>query len=130
MKHTTPLTVRPYECDSYGHVNHAVYVNYLEHARMQFLHAAGYDYKGLIAAGFFTVISRLDIAYRSSAYADDALEIETESRETRRVSGVFHQVIRRGPDVVAEADVHWCVVDGAGRPARPPERYDLRRLLP
>ncbi len=130
MKHTTPLTVRPYECDSYGHVNHAVYVNYLEHARMQFLHAAGYDYKGLIAAGFFTVISRLDIAYRSPAYADDALEIETESRETRRVSGVFHQVIRRGPDVVAEADVHWCVVDGAGRPARPPERYDLRRLLP
>ena len=130
MKHTTPLTVRPYECDSYGHVNHAVYVNYLEHARMQFLHAAGYDYKGLIAAGFFTVISRLDIAYRSPAYADDALEIETESRETRRVSGVFHQVIRRGPDVDAEADVHWCVVDGAGRPARPPERYDLRRLLP
>ena len=130
MKHTTPLTVRPYECDSYGHVNHAVYVNYLEHARMQFLHAAGYDYKGLIAAGFFTVISHLDIAYRSPAYADDALEIETESRETRRVSGVFHQVIRRGPDVVAEADVHWCVVDGAGRPARPPERYDLRRLLP
>ena len=34
MKHATRLTVRPYECDSYGHVNHAVYVNYLEHARI------------------------------------------------------------------------------------------------
>ena len=72
MKHLTPLTVRPYECDSYGHVNHAVYVNYLEHARMQFLHAAGFDYKGMIADGFFTVIARLDISYRSPAYADDA----------------------------------------------------------
>jgi hypothetical protein len=58
MKHTTPLTVRPYECDSYGHVNHAVYVNYLEHARMQFLLAAGFDFKGLVAAGFFMIVSR------------------------------------------------------------------------
>ncbi|MGD9781362.1 MAG: acyl-CoA thioesterase [Kiritimatiellia bacterium] len=130
MKHATCLTVRPYECDSYGHVNHAVYVNYLEHARMQFLHAAGFDYKGLIAAGFFTVIARLDISYRSPAYADDALEIETESTETRRIGGTFRQTIRRGETVVAEADVHWCVVDGKGRPARPPEKYDLRRLWP
>ena len=89
MKHTTPLTVRPYECDSYGHVNHAVYVNYLELARMQFLHAAGFDYKGLIAAGYFTVISRADISYRSPAYAEDELAIETEPTEMRRVSGAF-----------------------------------------
>ena len=130
MKHTTPLTVRPYECDSYGHVNHAVYVNYLEHARMEFLHAAGFDYEGLIAAGFFTVISRLDISYRSPAYAEDELAIETEPTEMRRVSGAFHQVIRRGDTVIAEADIHWCVVDRAGHPARPPEQFDLRKLMP
>lgn len=97
---------------------------------MQFLHAAGFDYKGLIAAGFFTVIARLDISYRSPAYAGDALEIETESTETRRIGGTFHQVIRRGETVVAEADVHWCVVNGEGRPARPPEKFDLRKRLP
>ena len=130
MKHTTTLTVRPYECDSYGHVNHAVYVNYLEHARMQFLHAAGYDYQGLIAAGFSTVISRLDIAYRAPAYADDTLVIETASAETRRVSGTFQQAIRRGETLIAEATVHWCVVDAAGHPARPPEKFDLRHLVP
>ena len=130
MKHATSLTVRPYECDSYGHVNHAVYVNYLEYARMQFLQAAGFDYKGLIAAGFFTVIARLDISYRAPAYADDVLEIATESTETRRIGGTFHQTIRRGETVVAEADVHWCMVNGEGHPVRPPEKYDLRRLLP
>ena len=130
MKHVTPLIVRPYECDSYGHVNHAVYVNYLEHARMQFLRAAGYDYPGLIAAGFITVISRLDISYRAPAFADDVLAIETEPGETRRASGVFHQVIRRGETVIAEADVHWCVVNQNGRPARPPKEFDLRELLP
>lgn len=130
MKDATPLTVRPYECDSYGHVNHAVYVNYLELARMHFLRAAGYDYNGLIAAGFFTVISRLDISYRAPAFADDELVIETESKETRRVSGLFHQVIRRGETAIAEADVHWCVVNREGRPTRPPEEFDLRRLFP
>ena len=130
MKHTTTLTVRPYECDSYGHVNHAIYVNYLEHARMQFLHAVGFDYKRMIAAGYFTVISRLDISYRSPAYADDALEIETESQKVRRVRGVFHQVIQRGPEIIAEADVYWCLVDAQGRPVRLPEMFDLGKLAP
>lgn len=128
MKHITKLNVRSYECDSYGHVNHAVYVNYLEHARVQFLYAAGHDYKGMVAAGYFMVISRLDISYRVPAYADDELVIETEPRETRRVRGIIHQVIRRGDAVVAEADVSWCVVDRNGRPARPPEVHDLREL--
>jgi YbgC/YbaW family acyl-CoA thioester hydrolase len=130
MKHTTRLTVRSYECDSYGHVNHAVHVNYLEHARVQFLYAAGFDYKGMIAAGFFMVIARLDIVYRLPAYADDELAIETEPRETRRISGAIHQIIRRDEELIAEADLAWCVVDGAGRPARPPAEYDLRRLGP
>ena len=129
MKHVTPLTVRHYECDSYGHVNHAVYVNYLELARMQYLRAAGFDYGGLIAAGFITIISRLDISYLAPAFANDELAIETEPGETRRVSGTFHQVIRRGEIVIAEADVKWCVVNQAGRPARPPEQFDLRRLI-
>lgn len=130
MKQAISLTVRPYECDSYGHVNHAVYINYLELARVRFLQAAKYDYPGLLAAGFYTYISRLEISYRASAVADDALTIESEPGVMRRVSGVMHQVIRRGETVIAEADVHWCVVNGAGRPARPPEAYDLRRLAP
>ena len=50
MKHTTEITVRSYECDSYNHVNNAVYLNYLEHARMDFLHAANFDYKGIVGS--------------------------------------------------------------------------------
>ena len=130
MKHETLLTVRSYECDSNGHVNHAVYVNYLEHARVQFLHAGGFDYKGMIANGFSMVISHVDLSYRLPAFADDELQIETDPRETRRVSGLIHQIVRRGADILAEADVTWCIVDRAGRPTRPPAEYDLRRLAP
>ena len=129
MKHATSLTVRSYECDSYGHVNHAVYINYLEVARMQFLRAAGYDYPGLIQAGFFTYVSRVDVAYKSPAFSDDELVIESEPTQLRRVTGMMHQVIRRGEIVIAEAQVHWCTVNQEGRPCRPPEEYDLRRLM-
>jgi len=128
MKHATSLTVRSYECDSYGHVNHAVYINYLEYARMQFLREAGYDYPGLLKAGFLTYVTRVDVSYRSSAFSDDELTIDSEPLSLRRVSGVMHQVIRRGETVIADAHVHWCVVNTQGRPARPPENFDLRRL--
>ncbi len=49
--HRTDLTVRSYECDSYGHVNNAVYLNYLEVARHELLAALGMDYAALRAAG-------------------------------------------------------------------------------
>ena len=55
MIHTTELIVRPYECDSYNHVNNAVYQNYLEYARMDFLHAAGFNYKKIVAEGYYLV---------------------------------------------------------------------------
>jgi acyl-CoA thioester hydrolase len=128
MKHAISLTVRSYECDSYGHVNHAVYINYLEFARTRYLQEAEYDYPGLLKAGFFTYVSRVDVSYRSPAFSDDDLTIESEPALLRRVSGVMRQVIRRGDTVIAEANVHWCIVNGDGRPSRPPEAYDLRRL--
>lgn len=128
MKHVTPVTVRTYECDSYGHVNHAVFVNYLEHARVEFLKAASFDYPGLVAAGFATVISRLEISYLAPAYAGDHLAIETEPKSIQRLSGIFRQTIRRDATSIAEAEIRWCVVNPAGRPARPPAQFDLRKL--
>ena len=128
MKHETPLAVRSYECDSYGHVNHAVYVNYLEFARIEFLRAHGFDYAGMVEAGYFMVVAHLEIDYRAPAYAGDELRIETEPGEIRRVSGTIRQSIRRGEDLVARAEVRWCVVDRRGLPTKPPAQYDLRGL--
>ena len=128
MKHETSLAVRSYECDSYGHVNHAVYVNYLEYARIEFLRAHGFDYAGMVEAGYFMVVAHLDIEYRTPAYAADELRIDTEPAEIRRISGTIRQTIRRGEDVIARAEVRWCVVDRRGIPTKPPAAYDLRRL--
>ena len=45
------MQVRDYECDVQGIVNNAVYQNYLEHARHEFLHAVGCDFHALRAEG-------------------------------------------------------------------------------
>ena len=41
-KFTHKLKVRSYECDTYGHVNNAVYLNYLEFALMSALEENGF----------------------------------------------------------------------------------------
>ena len=37
------VEVRSYELDTYNHVNNAIYLNYLEYARMEYLRRIGFD---------------------------------------------------------------------------------------
>ena len=67
MRHEHRLTVQSYECDANGHVNNAVYLNYLESGRVAFLKAAGLSYRELRDQGFGLVVVRICIDYRSEA---------------------------------------------------------------
>lgn len=131
MKHITEVTVRPYECDSYNHVNNAVYLNYLEHARMDFLHAAGFDYDGVVKAGFYLYVTHIDIYYKASAFLADTLRIESYPTKLRHVTGEFRQTIRKEDGTVcAEATVAWASVAKDGRPAKLPEQFLVPELSP
>lgn len=132
MKYYTPLKVRTYECDSYNHVNNAVYLNYLECGRMDFLNQIGFDYKGVVEKGYFLYVSHVDIYYKASAYFNDELEIESESVKLKSVSGVIHQrVLKKDGTLCAEADVTWAFVNSAtGRPTKIPPEFMVDGLLP
>jgi acyl-CoA thioester hydrolase len=137
MKSVTHLTVRSYECDSYGHVNNAVYLNYLEHARMEFLHASGFDYKGMLAAGYYIYVTHIDIRYKSSARLDDELLVETEPVKLQRVSGAFRQVISKAPgqdsspgEVCCDAIVTWASVTTDSKLAPIPARFMVPGFKP
>jgi len=41
--HERAFRVRHYECDAYGHVNHANYLRYMQEAALDASAAAGYD---------------------------------------------------------------------------------------
>lgn len=46
------IRVRGYELDTQGHLNWAEYLHYAEHARWEFLAAAGITQDALLATGF------------------------------------------------------------------------------
>jgi acyl-CoA thioester hydrolase len=131
MKHTVELTVRSYELDSYGHVNNAVYLNYLEYARMEFLHACKLDFKGLTEAGYYFYTTHIDIRYKTSAVLDDKLFIETFPVKLQRVSGMFHQrIYKEDGTVCAEADMTWASVTSGAKLAPIPPEFLVEGLKP
>ena len=130
MKHLSKLIVRSYECDGYNHVNNAIYLNYLEYARMEFLKDNGFDYVGFVKQGYAVIVARIAIDYRQSAYQNDELTIETESVKRRKTSGIFHQRILRGDTLIAEADVTWASLNSQGRPCLIPDEFNIPALEP
>ncbi len=130
MEHSCTLTVRSYECDSYGHVNNAIYLNYLEFARHEYLKHIGLAIGALRAAGYAIWVVEIAIRYRKPAVADDGLLILTRPLERSRASGVLRQRILKDGDELASAEVRWACVDGEGRPTPLPADFDLQGLAP
>jgi acyl-CoA thioester hydrolase len=131
MTHTCQLEVRTYENDSYGHVNNAVYLNYLEYARGRLLADNGFDYGACVAAGYGIWIARIEIDYKAPARYGDLLRVETEAVGRKATYGVFRQSIfkldagAKSPILSAQALVKWAFVDAAsGRPTRVPPEWD------
>ena len=124
------LTVRTYECDSYGHVNNAVYLNYLEFARCEFLRDIGFDYPAMDKAGYGIYVARIEIDYVRPALADDELVIKSWAIKKGAVSGTLSQEIWRGEDLLAKAKVTWAFVDSKGQPTKVPSQWDRPGLKP
>ena len=124
------LTVRTYECDSYGHVNNANYLNYLEFARFEFLRDIGFDYSAMVKAGYGIYVARIEIDYIRPALTDDKLVIKSWSIKKGAVSGIIAQEIWRGGDILAKAKVTWAFVDSKGQPTKVPPQWDRPGLKP
>ncbi len=128
MEHTCTLTVRSYECDSYGHVNNAVYLNYLEFARHEYLKHISLPINELREAGYAMLVAEIAIRYKLPALQDESLRIVTKPIRKSRLSGVLDQTILRDSDVIAHAEVKWVCVDQAGKPTPLPERFNREGL--
>jgi acyl-CoA thioester hydrolase len=124
------LEARSYECDVHGHVNNAVYLNYLEHARYDFMRQAGIRYEELRARGYGLVVSRIRIDFKSPVRRGDGLRVLTAPLAKDRVRCVFSQRIYRAEELVADAEVAWACVGPDGRPVRLPPELDVPELEP
>jgi acyl-CoA thioester hydrolase len=120
--------VRDYECDQQGIVNNAVYQNYLEHARHEFILSRGIDFAVLASEGVRPVVVRAELDYRRSLKPGDSFRVETRCLGEGRVRIVFLQEIRLADGgVVLSARIVATVLDGRGRP-RIPEGFAAKLL--
>lgn len=116
----TSINVRFYELDPYGHVNHSVYLQYCEAARVEMLRSVGLGLDTLAQSGTHLVVIGLRARYVRAAYLGDTLRIETGVATTGRVRAQWLQRITRGDDLVLTAVVDFASTDPDGRPRRLP----------
>lgn len=123
IRFETEIKVRSYECDMYGHVNNASFLNYCEFARIEFLEAMGYTLHGLQKDGFIMPIVKIEIEYKTPAYASETLAVSAEWILRGRSSAVFEQNIVKKKDgsLAAHVLVTWVATDLIGKPIPIPQ---------
>lgn len=117
--HVSTISVRFNELDPYAHVNHAVYAIYCEVARTEALAAIGLSIEELARQGFQFVVTELSLRFRKPAVAGDVLSVDTWLSEIGRASTRWSQRIRRGDELLVEAELKVGVANSLGRPTRP-----------
>ncbi len=115
------LEVRGYELDSFGHVNHAQYVSYMEHARWKMLQEKGITLEKLNEWKRWPVIAQLEVSYLKPTYIGEELRIETQVTGHERTNFMIEQNIFRGDQKVLIGKVRVVMVDEKGRPALMPD---------
>lgn len=119
------LPVRVYfqDTDAGGVVYHASYVNFMERARTEWLRTHGYSNAGLMKEfGVVFVVRTIKLDYLKPALLDDMLEVTAKIKDMGRSRLSLWQTVRRGDEVLAEAEVHLaCVSRDSFKPVSVPE---------
>ncbi len=121
--HRQAFSVRDYECDMQGVVNNAVYQNYLEHSRHEFLKSLGLDFAELTRRKVNLVVVRAELDYRASLVSGDSFEVLTRAERVSKLRFGFRQRILRSSDgkVMLEGFVIGTSLNERGRPCLPAE---------
>lgn len=117
------LKVRDYECDMQGIVNNAVYQNYLEHCRHEFLLSVGLDFNRLTREKIFLVVVRAELDYKTPLRGGDAFWIGLNLERVSPLRFAFLQDIFRSSDQrpVLAARTLGAAMNEKGRPCLPAE---------
>ena len=126
----TPITVRSSELDSFGHVNHAVFLHYLEHGRFESLQSAGLSWSKLDETGRSIFVVRIEADYLEEVKRGQKLLVRTWAQSFRRTSMVLEQEIVRVEDpesIVLQAAITAVWIGADRRPQRVPD--EVRKNL-
>jgi acyl-CoA thioester hydrolase len=132
LRFTSRYPVRQHELDLLGHVNNAVYLNWIEQVAIDHVEALGLGRTWSLERGGGWVVREHRVTYHRPVVYGDVVLVTTLPQRLGGVRGVRRTEIRREADdaLVTEAATEWIWVRlDTGRPARiPPEILDLFQL--
>lgn len=122
--------VRTYEVDRQGIVNNAVYLYWLEHARVEYFRALGLpmERQTFITKHRF-VVAHIEIDYLAAAHFDEEYEVLTRIASVGRSSLGFEQLLRRLPECTLLAAARTVMVHVNPATHRPERIQDAYRAL-
>jgi len=115
--------VRDYECDLQGVVNNAVYQNYLEHCRHEYIKTLGLDFAALAERGLNLVVIKAELEYKRSLRSGVLFWIGLILERISPLRYRFRQDIYREPDsqLILKGWITGTGVNAKGRPQLPQE---------
>jgi len=119
---TVDLTVYPFECDAFGHLNEASFLAVFERARWDAL-AKGPGMDLFKRNQIWPAVRKATVDYRAGAFPGDVLRIETVVQGRGTTSFTMQHVAKRVADgvLIAEAALVFVCIDRAGRPTPIPD---------
>lgn len=123
--HSVSLRPRFYELDPYGHVNHSVYIQFFESARVSMLSEVDHGLDVLQADDVQLVVIGLSTRFLGAAGLHEDLTVETGVIETGRVKSRWAQRILRNhedstSEVITTQLIDFATTTSQGRPRRMP----------
>lgn len=131
MKTSTTIEVRSTEIDTLGHVNNAIYLEYLEWGRVDWLKNTGVSFDEFRKLGYTVVVVNVNINYRKEAKLGDKLTITTEPFKKGRSSFVLKsEILNERNELVSDALVTIVAIDLVKRKSisLPQEIVDLLNI--
>ena len=119
---TVDLTVYPFECDAFGHLNEASFLALFERARWDAL-AKGPGMDLFKRNHVWPAVRKATVDYRAAAFPGDVLSVETVLTDRGTTSFTMQHVAKRHSDgvLIAEASLVFVCIDRVGRPTPIPE---------
>jgi 3-oxoadipate enol-lactonase len=116
------VTVYPYECDAYGHLNEAGFLQLFERARWDML-ARGPGADLFSRNGVWPAVRRAVVDYHRPASPADVLRVDMVVEKVGRTSLEMRQraVSARDGELVAELQLVFVMVDTSGKPTPMPD---------
>lgn len=110
--HRTDIQMRFCDTDALGHINNARYAEYVELARLEFLHLLGSSVRSLILAN-------LCIDYRRQVSVDQKVHIETWVEKLGTTSITIHHTVFANDERAADVTSVVVHFDYAGSKSKP-----------